>query len=71
MPPCTPLKSILLAEGRKQSWLAERVGIDQATLSRIVNRGLHCDQAMQARIADALGRPVADCFPDGTAEAAA
>lgn len=73
MPPCTPLKSILLAEGRKQSWLAERVGIDQATLSRIVNRGLHCDHATQARIAEVLGRPIADCFPDddGAAEAAA
>jgi transcriptional regulator with XRE-family HTH domain len=62
----TPLKRILLEEGRKQSWLAEKVGIDQPTLSRIVN-GLHCDAATCERIALALGRDVAELFPDRAA----
>lgn len=58
----TPLKRVLRDEGRKQSWLAEKVGIDQATLSRIVN-GLHAEASVQAKIAEALRRPVADLFP--------
>jgi DNA-binding XRE family transcriptional regulator len=59
----TPLKQILLAEGRKQSWLAKTVGIDQATLSRIVN-GLHCDEPTRVAISAALGRPAREVFPE-------
>ena len=66
----TPLKRILLAEGRKQSWLADRAGMDRAQLSRIVN-GLHCDEATRERIAVALDRPVADLFATDASEQAA
>lgn len=62
MPSVTPLKRVLLDEGRKQSWLAQRVGIDEATLSRIVN-GLHCPIELREAIASALRRPVADLWP--------
>ena len=61
--PTTPLKRVLLAEGRKQSWLAEKVGVDQPTLSRIVN-GLHADASTRQRIADALNRDVAELWPE-------
>lgn len=69
MPHVTRLKTILREEGRLQSWLATRVGIRQDALSRIVN-GLHCDQDVQAKIAAALGRDVADVFPSHEREAA-
>lgn len=58
----TPLKRLLVAEGRKQSWLAEKIGIDQATLSRIVN-GLHCDPSTREAIAKALCRSVDELWP--------
>lgn len=61
--PSTPLKRVLLEEGRKQSWLAEKVGVDQPTLSRIV-RGLHCDAETRTKIADALGREVQELWPE-------
>lgn len=61
--PRTPLKRILQDEGRKQSWLAERVGIDQATMSRIVN-GFHADDPTRDAIAQALGRTIEELWPD-------
>ena len=69
MPQPTPLKRILLDEGRRQSWLAERTGIDQATLSRIVN-GLHPSEANAQKIAANLGRQIEDLWPDAEAKAA-
>jgi hypothetical protein len=61
---------ILLDEGRKQSWLAMQTGLDQATLSRIVN-GLHCDDATRRAIAGTLGRSVLEVFPDSATDVAA
>lgn len=58
----TPLQRILREEGRKQSWLADRVGCDEAHISRIVN-GLHPSDATKHLIADALGRDVDDLWP--------
>jgi transcriptional regulator with XRE-family HTH domain len=63
MPSSTPLKRILQAEGRKQSWLAAEVGVDQPTLSRIVSWGTHPDASIREAIATALGRTVAEVFP--------
>jgi hypothetical protein len=60
--PKTRLGEILETEGRKQSWLARKVGIDTGMLSRYVN-GLHCPDDKKALIAEALGRDVADVFP--------
>lgn len=70
MKPRTPLQRIIREEGRKQSWLAEKVGIDQASLSRIVN-GLHADEATRTAIADALGRQVDELWPDAGEQVAA
>lgn len=58
----TPLQRVIREEGRKQSWLAQRVGCDEAHLSRIVN-GLHPDDATKQSIADALGRDVTELWP--------
>lgn len=66
----TPLKRILVDEGRRQKWLAERAGINEPALSRIV-RGMHCDQATRESIARALGRTVGECFPEAPASEAA
>lgn len=66
-PASTPLKRVLQSEGRKQSWLAEQVGIDQPTLSRIVN-GLHCDEGTRQKISAALGREVCDLWPTADAD---
>lgn len=67
--PTTPLGRILREEGRKQSWLAERVGIDPAQLSRIVN-GLHAPEATRRAIADTLGRNVDELWPEPGEQAA-
>lgn len=60
----SPLKRILLAEGRRQTWLAGEVGIDPADLNRIVNRGLIPSDRVKQAIADALGRKVEELWPD-------
>lgn len=62
----TPLQRVIHEEGRKQRWLAERVGIDEGMLSRYAN-GLHCPEHTRAAIAEALGRSVDEVFPEGTA----
>lgn len=62
------LQRILLEEGRKQSWLAERTGIDGASLSHYVN-GLHVPDDKRALIAVALGREMSDLFPEDSAAA--
>lgn len=58
----TPLKRVLREQGRKQAWLAGRIGVDEATLSRYVN-GLHVPDAKRLLIAEALEVPVAELFP--------
>lgn len=56
----TPLKRVMMAEGRRQSWLAAQIGKDQSEVSRIVNRGLVPDRETQEAIAAALGREVGE-----------
>lgn len=58
----TPLKRILVEEGRKQNWLAERVGIDEPRLSQIVGGKRDASEDMQEKIAAALGRKVSEVF---------
>lgn len=62
----TALKRHLEETGRRQRWLAERVGIHESQLSRIVN-GMHCDEATQAAIARELGTTVDELFPKAAA----
>jgi ParB-like chromosome segregation protein Spo0J len=57
-------------EGRRQSWLARRIGKDQAEVSRYINRGLIPDEPTRVAIADALKRDMAELWPDLYAEAA-
>jgi transcriptional regulator with XRE-family HTH domain len=59
----TPLKRIMLAEGRRQSWLAAQIDKDQSEVSRIVNRGLMPDAETQQAIAKALNRKVEEFWP--------
>lgn len=64
----TPLGRILAEEGRKLTWLALQVGASKQEVWRWVH-GLHVPvAAMQGAIADALGRPVEDLWPDAPVE---
>lgn len=67
-PPLTPLGRLLHEEGRKQRWLARRTGIDESRLSNIV-WGRHPSQDEAHAIAQALGRTVAELFPEQEAAA--
>ena len=67
----SPLKRIMLAEGRRQSWLAEWVGKDQGEMSRIVNRGMVPDEKTRLAIAEALDRDVRELWPDADEKATA
>lgn len=64
----TRLQQVLQEEGRKQRWLAEQIGVDEAMVSRYAS-GLHVPDDKQRLIARALRRRVRDVFPP-TAEAA-
>ncbi len=55
--PTTRLKAVIDDEGRKQRWLAQRAGIDESYLSRILN-GAQCSASIRGRIASALKREV-------------
>lgn len=59
----TPLKRILDEDGRRQTWLAERVGVEPRQVWGWVH-GLHVPREITQRaIADVLGRDVAELFP--------
>lgn len=55
--PVTPLKRALFESGRTQKYVAQRVGISEATLSRIAN-GMHADDRTWLGIAHVLDVPV-------------
>lgn len=65
----TPLARIMREEGRKQVWLADRVGVDPATINRIIH-GLHAPDATRQAIADALNRSVSELWPEERGQAA-
>lgn len=69
--PVTRLGEILAAEGRKQVWLSEQTGIHGPDLSRIVNGRMNATEDERSRIAEALGRQIADVFPADSAQVAA
>lgn len=58
----TPLKRAIFDAGRTQREVAGAVGLREDQFSRIVN-GLHCEPAVQERIASELERSVAALFP--------
>lgn len=62
-PPRTALGAILREEGRRASWLADRVGVNEGTMSRWIN-GLHVPEDRRAAIAEALGRTADELWPE-------
>lgn len=60
----SPLKRVLQAEGRLQTWLAAEVGIDPADLNRIVNRGLIPNEKTRLAIAKTLCRDPWEFWPE-------
>lgn len=61
-PPATALKLAIVASGWRQKDIAAEVGLDEPTLSRIVN-GLHADEETRRAIAGVLRRQVDELFP--------
>jgi hypothetical protein len=60
----TPLKKVLVCEGRTQAWLARTLDVDARQVWGWVN-GLHQPEAaMQHAIASVLGRTVEELWPD-------
>jgi lambda repressor-like predicted transcriptional regulator len=51
-------------EGRRQTWLAARIGKHESEVSRYINRGLIPDEDTRQAIADALGRQPSELWPD-------
>ena len=51
------LDAVLIAQGRKQSWLAERLGVSGSLLCLIIGGTKTVDHARGQQIADALGVP--------------
>ena len=67
--PLTPLGRIMVDEGRKQTWLAEATGIGRQRVNYIIH-GLLPDGDEARLIAEALGRDVAELWPDLSGAAA-
>ena len=59
----TRLKQLLDSNGSKQTWLAEKAGINVNTLSKIVNGKAIPNLRTAQRIARALGKTVDDLWP--------
>lgn len=55
----TPLQEIMVEEGRKNVWLAKRIGKDPSEVTRYL-RGLHPDDLTKRAIANALGRQLSE-----------
>lgn len=64
--PVTRLGEILVNEGRTAAWLARQIGISRSTIYQHV-KGLHVPDDRRKLIAEALGRSVADVFPEEAA----
>jgi transcriptional regulator with XRE-family HTH domain len=53
----TNLAAVLEAQGRMRRWLAERVGVSESLISKVLSGKKTVDQALGERIAEALGVP--------------
>jgi transcriptional regulator with XRE-family HTH domain len=58
----TNLAAVLEAQGRMRRWLAERVGVSESLISKVLARTKTVDQALGERIADVLGVPFSVLF---------
>lgn len=67
----TPLRQVLEVDGRRQTWLAERLGVDPRQVWGWVH-GLHIPSLeTRVRIAELVGREVHELWPDDEQERAA
>ncbi len=56
------LVAVVDAQGRKRNWLADRVGVSETLLYKIVLGSKTADRALGERIAEALGVPFCVLF---------
>ena len=54
----TNLAAVIEAQGRRRNWLAERVGVSEALLYKIVAGTKTADRELAERIAGELGTPL-------------
>lgn len=62
-----PVKVELAARGLTQVDFAPMVGVSPPTLRQVLNGHQSSWPALRRRVADALGRPVSDLFPEDPA----
>jgi DNA-binding transcriptional regulator YdaS (Cro superfamily) len=60
----TRLKHILDTEGRRQTWLADQLGVGRSIMCQWCSGHKKVPQHRRAQIAKALGRNESDVFPD-------
>ena len=58
----TNLAEVIAAQGRRRNWLAERVGVSESLISKIVAGTKTADRVLGERIADVLGVPFGVLF---------
>lgn len=56
------LKDILKEQGRSQTWLCEKVGVSNTTMTSLVNRKRLPTLPVAIRIAKAIGVPVEEIW---------
>jgi putative transcriptional regulator len=56
------LKEIMKEQGRTQNWLSEKVGVNKATISLIINKKSIPTLPVALRIAKVLEKPVEDIW---------
>jgi putative transcriptional regulator len=56
------LKEIMKEQGRTQNWLSDKVGVNKATISLIINKKSVPTLSVALRIAKALERQVEDIW---------
>lgn len=59
----SPLKRILVEDGRKMKWLSETTGINYQRLQRITNEGYEPTLSEAVRLSTALSRSLQELFP--------
>jgi len=59
-PPGPTLRQIVASQGRRQDWIAARLGVTEGWLSRVVSGVTAPGPVLAARFADLLGVPVDD-----------
>ena len=61
-----PIKTQLAARGSTQRWLAGEVQVSPSTINHVVNGRQSAWPALRRRVAEALDRPEAELFPEGS-----